>query len=297
MPSTPPIAQLDLYSPSDDLLIHGVFTYGLFEDNIREAPERTALHRHDFHEIFILTTGSGIYSADFQDFTITSPSIVIVPSGTCHQWSDTEQLKGHALAFDLEFLGVRSRSSGTATLLRPPVLHVSPLNKETLDLLTPNISRIRGEWETDSPNRREAIRASLTLILLDLHRYLDQQQSIDLTPGSANSAGNNLYSDFLELLDQTWKTSPRPKDLAEMLRITPDHLSATLREIAGANTSDLISERIILEAKRLLAHSRLGIAEVAYSTGFEDPSYFARFFKRKTGATPKEFRKEFESAS
>ena len=291
MVSPSSIPQLHLHKPLEDLQNQGVFSYGLFEDNIQEAPNRTALHRHNFHEIFIFSEGSGIYSSDFQDHPIEAPCAVIVRAGICHQWKNIQQLKGVILGVDLEFLGLSSRTDGTISILRPSGPHVFPLHQKNLTGLSSHIQRIEREWQNHLVNRQTAIRASLTLILIDLLRCFESQQ-----PTNPNdSASARLYSDFLELLDQTWKTSPRPKDLAEVLRVSPDYLSATLREVSGSNTSDLISERIVLEAKRLLAHSRMGIAEVAYSIGFEDPSYFARFFKRKSGLTPKEFRKQFEN--
>jgi len=291
MSQPPPIPQLNLHAPSEDLLAHGVFSYGLFENNVRESPGRATLHRHKFHEVIIILDGSDVYSADFKDYAITSPCVILVPSGTCHQWQNSKNLKGVVLAFDLEFLGLRSRSEGVSKLLRSSIPPVTALNDEVLEALTPHLKRIESEWENKLANRATAIHAALTLILIDLQRHIESQQSSHLVH---SSKAQLLYADFLEILDQTWKTSPRPKDLADALRISPDHLSATLREVTGSNTSNLISERILLEAKRLLAHSRLSIAEVAYATGFEDPSYFARFFKRNAGATPKEFREQFE---
>ena len=284
------IEQLDLHQPSEGLSKEGVFTYGRFEQNIKEAPARKGLHRHDFHEVFILTSGSGIYAADFNDYPLSVPCVAIAPAGTCHQWQKVKGLQGHVLAFDFDFLGIRRRTTGTYAIMRPPVPYMKALEPFLLERILPQVTRIEEEWQNDDVFRKEVIRACLITILIDLRRHFDQQ----LQPDEELTASHQLYSHFLDLLEAHWKESPRPKDIAAALRVTPDHLSSVLRESTGKNASDLISERIILEAKRLLAYTRLGIAEVAYATGFEDPSYFARFFKRKEGASPKDFRKQFD---
>ncbi len=284
------IRQLHLHHPIDPLLKEGVFTYGRFEQNIKEAPSRKSLHRHDFHEIFILTQGSGTYTADFHDFSITKPCVTLAPAGTCHQWQNLSNLQGHVISFDFDFLGLRRRSTGYHTIMRPPVLFVQAIPPEHLKPILYQITRIEEEWQNDDIFRKEVIQACLTTILIDLKRYFDQI----IHSEEQQSGANLLYTHFLDLLENHWKEYPRPKDFATTLRVTPDHLASVLREISGKNTSDLISERILLEAKRLLAYTRLSIAEVAYEIGFEDPSYFARFFKRKTKTSPKDFRKSFD---
>jgi len=103
------IRQLHLHHPIDPLLKEGVFTYGRFEQNIKEAPTRKSLHRHDFHEIFILTQGAGTYTADFHDFSITKPCVALAPAGTCHQWQNLSNLQGHVISFDFDFLGPLDR--------------------------------------------------------------------------------------------------------------------------------------------------------------------------------------------
>ena len=284
------IELLDLHHPSATLLQEGVFTYGRFEQNIKEAPSRKGLHRHDFHEVFILTSGEGIYSADFNDYPISAPCVAIAPAGTCHQWKKLNNLQGHVLALNFEFLGMLRRTTGSHAIMRPPIPYLTNLPHNLLEQLLQQVARIEEEWQTDDIYRKEVIRACLVTILIDLRRFFDTQ----LQPDEKLTASHQLYSHFLDYLEAHWKESSRPKDIARALRVTPDHLSSILREVTGKNASDLIAERIILEAKRLLAYSRFGIAEVAYATGFEDPSYFARFFKRKVGTSPKEFRNQFE---
>jgi len=278
------IPNLGLHNPASDLADRGTFTYGKFEDNIRAAPVRTGLHRHEFHEVFLFEAGTGTYRGDFEDYPIKSPCAVVIPSGTVHEWPDAKRLRGHAMAFDLDFLHSHGRVDGPASILRPPIPVVIPLEKATIQSFKPWLERMAQEWLGEAAHRKQVFCSCLSLILIDLRRHFDEQADEEST------ASDQLYAAFLDELERTWKTGVRPKDLAATLHVTPDHLSSTLRTTAGKNASDLITERVLLEAKRLLAHSRLGIAEIAYEVGHDDPSYFARFFKRHAGTSPKDFR-------
>ena len=80
------------------------------------------------------------------------------------------------------------------------------------------------------------------------------------------------------------------KDYAHRLNITPNYLNALCQEFFLKTASEIIRERTILEAKRLLMHSGLSVSEIAYKIGFTDNSYFGRYFKNDTGMTPKNFR-------
>jgi len=278
------IPNLGLHNPAHDLDGRGKFSYGKFEVNIQDAPVRAGLHRHEFHEVFLFEAGVGTYRGDFEDYPVEAPCAVVIQSGTVHAWPDAEHLRGRVMAFDLDFLESHGRVDGPASILRPPVPVVIPMDDGHLQSFSPWLERVAEEWAGEAPHRKQVFCACLSVILIDLRRCFD-----GLSEG-VGSARDRLYAAFLDELEQHWKTRRKPKDFATALNVTSDHLSSTLRAAAGKNTSDLIIERVLLEAKRLLAHSRLGIAEITYEVGYEDPSYFARLFKRHTGISPKDFR-------
>ena len=100
-----------------------------------------------------------------------------------------------------------------------------------------------------------------------------------------------LVREFETLVDKHYATKHHPKDYAPLLNITPNHLNEVCKNTIGKTAGELIRERILLEAKRLLLFSNQSIAEVAYSLQFEDNAYFSRFFKKYTAQTPDSFRK------
>jgi AraC-like DNA-binding protein len=100
-----------------------------------------------------------------------------------------------------------------------------------------------------------------------------------------------LVSQFQQLVDHYFKQEHSVEFYAQRLGLTGKALTTKLSKAIGKSAGAVIQERCLIEAKRLLAHSDLSIAEIGYQIGYEDPNYFARFFRRKTGHTPGEFRK------
>ncbi|MNY07174.1 HTH-type transcriptional activator Btr [compost metagenome] len=92
-------------------------------------------------------------------------------------------------------------------------------------------------------------------------------------------------------MEKNFKEIRLPKAYAEQLFITPNHLNAICKSYIGSAAGEIIRERVLLEAKRLLVNKNLNINEIAIELNFNDNSYFTKFFKKATGLTPDEFRK------
>ena len=82
-----------------------------------------------------------------------------------------------------------------------------------------------------------------------------------------------------------------PKEYAAMLYVTPNHLNALCNDLLGKAAGEVIRDRVLLEAKRLLVNADINISEIAFQLDFKDNSYFTRFFKKYTGTTPEDFRR------
>ncbi len=131
---------------------------------------------------------------------------------------------------------------------------------------------------------------------------MKKNESLKMQPGTATpgyqNARTRITNLFFELLERQFViiSSSDPlklktaSDYAQCLSIHVNHLNHALREVTGNSTSYHISERIIKEAKSLLLHTDWPVSEIAYSLGFEYPTYFINFFKKNTGQTPKSVR-------
>lgn len=266
------------------------FSVGDFAVNVRNQPNRMQLHRHDYPELFFFYRGTGSHLNDFQDYPVNSPCLVFVDAGHVHAWPDALRLRGDMLSFDAGFALHGQSLEKTAALFLPPAPVVIPLQKAEAAGVQQLFARIRHEWEHRGDGWVRAVRSCLHLMHVDALRL--HARSAAGAP-SPDNASTRLCREFLLLLEKNLHAETGPRKLAAGLNVTPDHLSATLRLATGKSAIQHIQERLMLEARRLLAHSRLDVAEIAYHLGYEDVSYFGRVFRRNEGMTPGEFRRRF----
>ena len=149
----------------------------------------------------------------------------------------------------------------------------------------------------------------MTKNLLDLHvdgnlKMVNTINDIYITLTRAYTSTLNLadyasvnYLIILEQLEQYieeyYHLEKLPKYYAGLLNITTKHLNRVTKETLNKTTHQLIAERVILEAKRLIVHSQNPLARIAEALGFEDYAYFSRYFKKKTGTSPIDFKKSY----
>lgn len=101
-----------------------------------------------------------------------------------------------------------------------------------------------------------------------------------------------VLRNFQKLIDQNYKEKKLTKDYAALLYVTPNHLNALSKDVTGRSAGELIRDRILLEAKRLLINAKMTVSEIAAELDFIDNSYFTKFFKKYEGVTPEAFRKQ-----
>lgn len=126
----------------------------------------------------------------------------------------------------------------------------------------------------------------LSLVLLKLNALHYQQHHLPLH----QEAESNLYLKLVQLIDRYYSTEHKVAFYAEILSKHPRTINNTLRKVSGNSLVDLLHERLLNEAKLLFRSTDLSVKEISYILGFKDPSYFNRFFKRKAGITPFNFR-------
>jgi len=166
-----------------------------------------------------------------------------------------------------------------------PVLEIAP---NVYSEIKQVVLQMETEFNGSDVFKEQMLASFIKIILLKCKSLLTDTAHYKLT----DAASQQLMQQFNNLLEDKFITLHKVNEYAELLHVTPNHLSETIKKITGKTAGDLIHERLILEAKRLLLHSAITAKEVAYALKFNDPSYFSRFFKAQTALSPEEFRKE-----
>jgi len=161
--------------------------------------------------------------------------------------------------------------------LEPPVV------RKIEDLML----KINEELQHSKSEKEKAIQLYLYLILLEMKRSY-QEQGLGLYTNIPETAV--LAMKFKKLVQQYYLEKQQVADYAELLHVSPNHLNRTVKEMSGRTASDHIAEMLLQEAKALLKHTDLSVAEIAYRLQFSEPSSFSRFFKKATDRTAHDFR-------
>ncbi|MGZ3810313.1 MAG: helix-turn-helix domain-containing protein [Mucilaginibacter sp.] len=247
-------------------------------------------HKHTFYHLVLFTKGGGTHSIDFKTFNVIPYQIYFMVPGQVHSWNFEGDVDGYLIHFSSSFF--------QSFLVKNNYLEQFPIFNGIIEDAVVNI---KPEWqqkvttlfeeivaESENPGRMGAdlIRALLLQLFILISRMNTGNKEKQLP-----SYNYLLLKSFQQLIEKNFTTLKLPKDYAELLYITPNHLNAICNEVLGMTAGDVIRDRVLLEAKRSLINLDLGIAEIAYRLNFSDNSYFTKFFKKYTGLTPEEFRK------
>lgn len=246
-------------------------------------------HRHNYYEIFFFTKGGGEHVIDFKTYPILDHSIHFVSPGQVHLVKRELDSYGSIILFSRDFFYIGS--DGQQTLFNFPFLNNSPYpvlktSAAEYDSFSTLLQQVQNESEKNQEVYKEILRSYLKVILLKCLPLFDANYPEHLM--KPTSAFNKLR----EMVEKDYRTEKLPAYYAEKLNMTEKKLNAICKENVGENVGDYIKNRVLLEAKRLLNNSEYNIKEIAYFLGFDDPSYFNRFFRSKTGESAGDFRKK-----
>lgn len=255
-----------------------------------ENPNIIFPHKHDFYQILYLTEGSGRHIIDFETYVAGAGYFYFLSPGMMHTWDFDKNTEGYLVNFQGSFF--QKAFNNDNYLSQFPFFH--SINNEPFMAISPHIhAQIEGVLEEiieENRNKQvfyeEAIRSNLVNLLIQLTRYYVPKSVSLFAPFSSIQT----VREFEKLVDKLYLEKRFPKDYALILNITPNYLNEMCVEAVGKSAGQIIRNRILLEAKRLLSYGKMSISEVAYQLNFEDNAYFSRFFKKYTNLTPDEFR-------
>ena len=249
-----------------------------------------ALHRHSFFYILLIEKGTGVHHIDFIRYPVTNYSIFFMRPGQVHQLTLEKGSIGYLMEFASDFYSPLEKS-GSHVLRKVSSKNYCQLDIARFSKLLFLLNYIFQEYSTKEDKFQEVIKASLDIFFIELVRQSRNPQH----PGDNGSQYmQDRLEELLELITSHVATHKQVSDYAQMLNLTAYQLNAITKSTLDKTCSELINEYIILEAKRYLLATGNQINQIAYHLGYEDVSYFIRFFKKNVGASPEMFRQNFK---
>ena len=251
-----------------------------------------APHRHGFYLSVLFTRGNGIHEVDFQTFDIRPGYIFLLSPGQVHHWKVSEDTEGYIIFhkkefYDLNFTYERIDhfpffgSSQNAPLIQ--------LQKEQIAALTVQFRSIVDEYMSKNLMHFQKICSMLNVLYIDLAR-------IYLPEARANKHREIQLAHIRRLntlIDNNFKDIKAPANYAKDMFMSEKNLNMICKIISNKTVSMVITDRLILEAKRMLIHTNMNVVQISLDLGYVDNSYFSRVFKKAAGETPLGFRENY----
>jgi len=266
------------------------FEFSLLE-NAYQPYNASLPHRHNYYEVLYFREGGGEHEIDFNTYPVQANSLHFVSPEQVHLLRREKHVTGFVISFAREFCidGYGGISfPGSFPFFDNP--YIAPVAKaerpadqeELLELF----NRISTTYTSDRDDRDFILACNLSLLLVISRRLFGVHDE----PGKKMNQRSELVRKFRQLVDQHYVQIKSVSEYSNLLHISSGHLNDTVQRETGKTASEIIYDRILLEAKRMLYHSQKSIKEIAFALNYDDPSYFIKFFKTHVHDTPEHFR-------
>jgi AraC family transcriptional regulator, transcriptional activator of pobA len=244
-------------------------------------------HRHDYHELIWVREGRGQHLIDGTPVPVRPGTVTLIGRGAVHVFEHAEDLTGAVLRFGDELLLGDGRVA-PGWLLAGRGGRTVPVPPGEADTLAGALRAIGAEVERPpDPRTADLERHLVSAVLLWVERWYD---AVRTELREADDAGVQLLRRFAAQLEREFRAHHDAAHYADALAIPAAALSRALSEVTGRSTKELVTDRVMLEAARLLRFTDGTVGEIAHAVGYTDPLYFSRAFKRHAGVAPMAYR-------
>ncbi|HEY4108286.1 AraC family transcriptional regulator [Puia sp.] len=264
------------------------------EDRLRSGEVYPAYVRRDFYKI-MLFRGSGVFHFGDESIPVSGDTLLFFNPRVPYAYGSVPQnIKGYFCVFkEAFFTGNLRLHLEEIPLFLPGVKPVFALDRAQMEEVSALFQKMQESLNSDYVYKYELIRA----YVIELIYYAMRLAPLVYRPAEM-SASARITAVFLELLDRQFPVElsgdrlllRTPKDFALRLSIHINYLNRAVKKETGKTTTEHIFDRLAAEARAMLRHSDMNIAEIAYSLGFQDQAHFNNFFRNRVHASPSAFR-------
>lgn len=250
-----------------------------------------SLHALTYYDITLITDGEGFFRIDETNHQVKVSDVLFSQPYQLREWDTQHIADGYALIFEEEFLlsffndpNFINNISFFKKYCNNSRLELSTSVFEQINFL---MQQIKDEIDKYAVKNKHILRALLYQVLMTLDRAFIGQYAI-----APQSDSRNYVDRFLTFVHADFQINHEVQYYAEKLYLTPNYLNELVKKVTGMPAKQIIQTKLINESKKYLLYSDLTIAEISERLSFETPSYFIRFFRKRTGCTPLQYRKD-----
>jgi AraC-like DNA-binding protein len=270
----------------------GLEVMTLAELRRRVPPHHRRIHsRPEFHQLMLIESGRLEHEVDFERYRCGPGSVLHVRAGQVQRFLRDTGSRGWALLFTPEFLPsdlALQAALGPGGLV---AFAVPPADRAAVGPTVRALVAAGGQNDVGA-EVLPVVRHLLAALLLMLARA---SEAVSGRRMRRPVAASRLHDRFIHELERSFASSRSAEDYARRIGTSGKSLARACRATAGLTPKQLIERRVALEAKRLLAHSRLSVLAIGTELGFSESTNFIKFFRRSEGMTPLAFRERFRS--
>ncbi len=281
-----PQPALTLVNPQNANLAFKLFS---FEDN----SHFDHLQRLNYYSLIWIQQGKGSAKVDFHAYDFTPNQLFCLVPYQPFMFETKGPITGVVLNFHPDFFCIHKHQHEVAcngvlfnNIYQPPYVHVDEVAAAAFSLL---IGQIKTEMQNPALAQYELLVSYLKIFLITASRLKTQQQP-EAQKAVADAKEPFILQNLKDAIEQHFKTKHAPSAYADLLHMTPKALAKITKSYFNKTLTDLISERIIIEAKRELYLTNKPVKEIAYELGYDDEHYFSRFFKNNADVSPQLYR-------
>jgi AraC family transcriptional regulator, transcriptional activator of pobA len=269
---------------------------GEAEDRKRTNPlllkQKRSLGRYvvDFHahrafeQLLVCERGSGSILLEDGRHTFQAPTILVVPSLTAHALSFDENSERWVVSIAKSyFQQITTRAPEFSEIFAGGHCLRCATHERDYVELQHVLDKLDWEQRRSASCRDIVIEALLIDVLVGVLRRIQHSKTPDI---DENASDQDVHRNFTRMVEEHHTENWSLQQFADALRVNVPRLRAACRNVSGESPIKIINTRILFEAKRCLTHTNLSMSEIACQLGFEDASYFSRFFKSRSGQTP-----------
>lgn len=267
---------------------HNLFHLNRIEDIRDKIKFPLPPHRKTVYDFIFLTKGTSLRSKGIQKYPLSKNCIFFLPAYqiSMHDFL-SDDAEGFFCHFDAEIFN--EHFPYYSVFERFPFLKflgdpVVEIEEKSVQLISTILNRLEMEYAKQDLHKFDIVAAYLFTLFTEINQFINPHGA------SKKNAALRITESYKNALSQHIYKKQRVTDYADLLSISADHLNKCVKNTTGKSAQDLLSEMLLLEAKVLLRQTNLPINEVAFKLSEKNPSDFSRFFKSKTGLTPKEYK-------